>query len=83
MLTSFEAFKAVVFLVEAFRVVTPYNVVVGNNASEVRAVASSSPHPEDGGNIDLRNVAILSQYYTASQPRTHRLGSCDVNCNKF
>jgi len=24
-------------------------------------------HPEDGGSMDLRNVGILSQYYTASQ----------------
>jgi len=30
-------------------------------------------HPEDGGSMDLRNVVILSQYYTASQPRRLRL----------
>jgi hypothetical protein len=26
-------------------------------------------HPEDGGSMGLRNVGILPQHYTASQPR--------------
>jgi hypothetical protein len=29
--------------------------------------------PEDGGSMDLRNVGILPQHYTASQPRRLRL----------
>jgi len=29
--------------------------------------------PEDGGSMDLRNVGILLQHYTASQPRRPRL----------
>jgi hypothetical protein len=29
-------------------------------------------HPEEGGSMDLRNVGILPQYYTASQPRRWR-----------
>jgi len=28
---------------------------------------------EDGGSMDLRNIGILSQHYTASQPRRRRL----------
>jgi hypothetical protein len=32
-----------------------------------------SLHLEDGGNTILRNVGILSQHYTASQPRRTRL----------
>jgi hypothetical protein len=30
-------------------------------------------NPEDGGNMDLRNVGILPQHYTASQLRRPRL----------
>jgi len=30
-------------------------------------------HHEDGGRMDLRNVGILPQHYTASQARTPRL----------
>jgi hypothetical protein len=30
-------------------------------------------HPEDGGNKVLRNVGILQQHYTASEPRRLRL----------
>jgi len=41
--------------------VTPYSVVVG--------------YPEDGGNMDLRNVGILPQHYMTSQPRRTRLES--------
>jgi hypothetical protein len=29
-------------------------------------------NPEDGGSMDLRNVGILPQHYTASQPRRWR-----------
>jgi len=29
--------------------------------------------PEDGGSMDLPNVGILPQHYTASQPRRPRL----------
>jgi hypothetical protein len=32
-------------------------------------------NPEDGGSIDLWNVGILPQHYTASQPRRSRLVS--------
>jgi hypothetical protein len=32
-----------------------------------------SLHPEDGGSMVLRNVSILSQHYTASEPRTPRI----------
>jgi hypothetical protein len=28
--------------------------------------------PEDGGSMDLRNVGILQQHYTESQPRRPR-----------
>jgi hypothetical protein len=28
-------------------------------------------NPEDGGSMDLRNVGILPQHYTVSQPRRH------------
>jgi len=34
-----------------------------------------SLHPEDGGSLDLRNVGILPQHYTASQPRRRGLES--------
>jgi hypothetical protein len=40
--------------VEVFWVVTPCSVVV--------------VYPEDGGSMDLRNVGILQQHHTASQP---------------
>jgi len=29
--------------------------------------------PEDGGSMDLRNVGILPQHYTASQPQRPRI----------
>jgi hypothetical protein len=32
-------------------------------------------HPEDGASMDLRNVGILPQHYTVSQPRRPRLVS--------
>jgi hypothetical protein len=50
-IASFEAFTAMIFLVEVFWLVTPCSVVVG------------------GGIMDLRNVGILPQHYTASQTR--------------
>jgi len=36
---------------------------------------SSSLHPEDGGSMVLWEVGILSQHYTASEPRRPRLES--------
>jgi len=35
-------------------------------------------HPEDGGSVDLRNVVILPQHHTASQPRRPRLESSQL-----
>jgi hypothetical protein len=35
-------------------------------------------HPEDGGSMDLRNVGIPPQHYTASQPRRPPLEAVDV-----
>jgi len=32
-----------------------------------------SLHPEDGGNMVIRNVGILLHHYTTSQPRRPRL----------
>jgi hypothetical protein len=52
-----------------------------NTASQLRRPRleslskTHSLHPEDGGNIDLWNVGILPQHYTASQPRRHWLES--------
>jgi hypothetical protein len=36
-----------------------------------------SLHPEDIGSMALRNVGILPQHYTASQPRGPRIESCE------
>jgi hypothetical protein len=55
--TVFPVFTAVKIEVEVFWVVTP----------------CSSNDPEDGGSKVLRNVDILPQHYTASQPRRPRL----------
>jgi hypothetical protein len=35
----------------------------------------SAIHPEDEGSMDIRNVGILPQHYTASQSR-RRLETC-------
>jgi len=50
--------------VEVVWVVTPCSVVVGYRCC--------LHHPEDGGTMDLRNVGIISQHYTALQSRTPR-----------
>jgi hypothetical protein len=38
-----------------------------------RLKVPSSLHPEDGGSKFLRNVGVLQQHYTASQPRRPQL----------
>jgi hypothetical protein len=52
--------------VEVFRVLTPCSIVVGYHRF-------GSPfcwlHPEDGGNMDLRNVGIVPQHYMAQLRR--------------
>jgi hypothetical protein len=35
-------------------------------------------NPEDGGSMDLRNIGILPQHYTMSQPRRPRLETFQV-----
>jgi len=52
--------------VQVFRVVTPCSVVVGYQHFR-------SLHPEDGASMDLWNVGILPQHYTAWQSRRPRL----------
>jgi hypothetical protein len=64
---SFEDLTAMVFQVEVFWVVTSSSVVVGYQRF------GGPLHPEDVGNMSLRNVSILPQNYTASQPRRPRL----------
>jgi len=34
-----------------------------------------SLHPEDGDSLDLQNVGVLPQHFTASQPKRRRLES--------
>jgi len=67
---SLEIFTAVMFQAEVFWVVTPCNIVV-------RYQRFGDPYslqdPQDGGSMDLRNVGILPQHYTASQLRRPRL----------
>jgi hypothetical protein len=47
---------------------------IGNSEEVIRQPLLLHPlHPEDGGSLDLRNVGILPQHYTASQPRRPRL----------
>jgi len=41
----------------------------------------TSLQSEDGGSIDLWNVAILPQHYTASQPTRPRLCPTKFNAN--
>jgi len=60
----FEVFTAVNIQIEAIWVVTPCRIMVGYQLSEV---------PEDEGSMDIRNVAVLPQYYTASQHMRPRL----------
>jgi hypothetical protein len=56
------------FQVEVFRVVTPCSVVVGYQCS--RDPCCLHLHGEvDDGIMDFRNVGVLPQSYTASQPR--------------
>jgi len=49
--------------------VTTCNIVVGYQ----RFVGPCCLHPEDGCSMDLWNVGILPQHYTASQPRRPRV----------
>jgi hypothetical protein len=70
-----------------FWVVTPYSVVVGYQCfgspccfhlqGELADMGENgipaTSHPEDEGSMDLRNVGILPQHFTASQSRRPRL----------
>jgi len=56
--------------VEVFCVIAPRSVVVGYQRFR--------GHPEDGGSMVLWNFGILLQHYTASQPKTSRLGRRDL-----
>jgi hypothetical protein len=44
-----------------------------DRSSGVRFPEDLDFHHEDGGSMDLRNVGILPQHYTASEPRRPRL----------
>jgi hypothetical protein len=60
--------------VVVFWVVTPCSAVVGyQHFRRPYCLHLHSLLPEDGGSMELRNVGILSQHYTASQPRRPRL----------
>jgi hypothetical protein len=52
---------------DVFRVVTLYSFMVGYQSFR------GPFDPEDGGSMDLRNVGILPQHCTASQPRRPRI----------
>jgi len=58
---------------EFFWVVPPCSDVIGYQCLRLtgeRKMGIATPfQPEDGGNMDLRNVSILPQHYTASQSR--------------
>jgi hypothetical protein len=60
-----EVFTAVKIQVEVFWVLKPCSVVLGYQLQL---------HHEDAGSMDLRDVGILPQHYTASEPRRHGLG---------
>jgi hypothetical protein len=56
---------------------TPCSVVLGYRCFE----SLSCFHPEDGGSMDLRNVGILQQHFTALQHRRpRREKSKNVRC---
>jgi hypothetical protein len=59
---------------EFFWVVPPCSDVIGYQCLRLtgeRKMGIATPfQPEDGGNMDLRNVSILPQNYVASQPGT-------------
>jgi hypothetical protein len=71
---SLEAFTAMMFQVEVFWVVTSCCVVVGYHGHLKHLYPTTTLHgvttqkTEDGSSMDLLNVGILPQYYTASQP---------------
>jgi hypothetical protein len=57
---------------ELFCVVTPWSDVVVRY-QRFREPCSLKLHPEDGGSMDLRNVGILPQQYTASHRVSTRI----------
>jgi len=57
--------------VEVAWVVMPCSSAVGHQSSE--RLCCLYLHPEDGVSKALRNICILSQHCTASQPRRPRL----------
>jgi hypothetical protein len=64
---SFEASTAEMFQVGVFWVLMPCSFVAGCHL-----------HPENGGSMDLRNIGILLQHYTASQSRSR----VEINFNR-
>jgi len=65
---SFEAFRALIFRVELFWVVSPCSVVLGYQ----HFTGSCCLHLQ--GKVGLWNNGILREMYTVSQPRRHRHG---------
>jgi hypothetical protein len=60
-----------IFQVEVFWIATPCNYVVGQQ--RFWRPCCLHIYPQDGESQDLRNVGILPQNYTVSQPRRPRL----------
>jgi hypothetical protein len=63
MYARFDVFTAVRIKFEVFWIVAPCSVMVGEHRAE------------DGGKMVLRNVGILPQHYTASQPKRPQIVS--------
>jgi hypothetical protein len=61
--------------VKVFWVVTPCSVVGYQPMFQRSMLPPSSGWSEDGGSMDLWNVGVLLQQYTASRPRRPRLES--------
>jgi hypothetical protein len=59
---------------EVFWVATPYTVVIGYQ--RFGGTYCLHPHPEERGTVDLRNIGILPQHCTESQP-------LQLDLNKF
>jgi len=83
---NFGAFMAVIFQSEICAV-TLCSVVVGYQRFRGPCCVHLQVRwSEDEGSMDLWNVGILSQHYTASQPRRHRLERLSVmyvrGCNQ-
>jgi len=63
-----EVFTPMKFQVEIFWVVTPFSTVVWYQ--RFKGPCCLHLHPECGGSMELWNVGILPQDYTASQPKS-------------